>query len=74
VLTVDFSAAAQERTGRFAHLHRHGHVNLPDMIALVAEAGLHVVESGAVGIRSLKFVLATAPSMHDAKGSNHART
>jgi ubiquinone/menaquinone biosynthesis C-methylase UbiE len=75
VLTVDFSASARERTGLFAHLHRHGHVNLPDMIALVAKAGLNVVESGAVGIRDLQFVLATAPSVHDgSKGSNYART
>jgi ubiquinone/menaquinone biosynthesis C-methylase UbiE len=75
MLAVDFSASARERTGLFAHLHRHGHVNLPDMIALVAEAGLNVVESGAVGIRNLQFVLATAPPAHDAtQGSNHART
>jgi hypothetical protein len=31
------------------------------MIALLSEAGLNIVESGAVGLRDLQFVLATAP-------------
>ena len=41
-----------------ARFHRHGHVKLPDMISLLSEAGLNSVESGAVGIRDLQFVLA----------------
>jgi ubiquinone/menaquinone biosynthesis C-methylase UbiE len=61
VLAVDFGGPARHRRGLFAHVHRHGHVNLPDMIALLSEAGLNMVESGAVGLRDLKFVLATAP-------------
>jgi ubiquinone/menaquinone biosynthesis C-methylase UbiE len=61
VLAVDFGGPARERRGLFAHVHRHGHVNLPDMIALLSEAGLNMVESGAVGMRDLQFVLATAP-------------
>jgi ubiquinone/menaquinone biosynthesis C-methylase UbiE len=61
VLAVDFGGPARQRGGLFAHVHRHGHVNLPDMIALLSEAGLHMVESGAVGMRDLQFVLATAP-------------
>jgi ubiquinone/menaquinone biosynthesis C-methylase UbiE len=60
VLAVDFGGSARERRGLFAHFHRHGHVNLPDMRALLSEAGLNIVESGAVGMRDLQFVLATA--------------
>jgi hypothetical protein len=40
--------------------HRHGHLNLSDMIAVLSEAGLNIVDSGAVGISNLQFVLATA--------------
>jgi ubiquinone/menaquinone biosynthesis C-methylase UbiE len=61
VLAVDFGGPARERRGLIAHFHRHGHVNLPDMIALLGEAGLNIVESGTVGMRDLQFVLATAP-------------
>jgi ubiquinone/menaquinone biosynthesis C-methylase UbiE len=64
VLAVDFGGVAVERKGLFAHFHRHGHVNLRDIIAILTEAGLNIVESGAVGIRDLQFVLAMAPSLH----------
>lgn len=61
VLAVDFGAA-QEKRNLLAHFHRrHGHVELRDMIAVLGEAGLKVVESGAVGIRDLQFALAEAP-------------
>jgi ubiquinone/menaquinone biosynthesis C-methylase UbiE len=60
VLTVDFGGAAQERKTIFGRLHRHGYVKLPDMIAVLSEAGLISVESGAVGISDLQFVLAAA--------------
>lgn len=60
VLAVDF-AVSQEH-GLLAHLHqRHGHVKLEDIVALLAEAGLEVQESGPVGFRSLQYALATAP-------------
>ncbi len=62
VLAVDFGAGARDRQGLFRHFHRHGHVDLRDMIAVLREASLNVVESGAVGIRDLQFVLATAPN------------
>jgi ubiquinone/menaquinone biosynthesis C-methylase UbiE len=61
VLAVDFGANGREKRGLLAHFHhRHGHVNLPDMIAVLNEAGLNVIESGAMGMRDLQFVLATA--------------
>lgn len=61
VLAVDFGGSAREKRGLLARLHRHGHVKLPEIIALVSEAGLNIVESGGVGISNLKFVLARAP-------------
>ena len=62
VLVVDFALPAREKKGSFAHLHRHGHVSLSDIIAVLSEAGLSVVECGAVGISDMQFVLATTPS------------
>ncbi|MPZ30244.1 MAG: methyltransferase domain-containing protein [Rhodospirillales bacterium] len=61
VLAVDFGGSAPARRGFFARFHRHGHVSLRDIAALLSEAGLTTVESGAVGMRDLQFVLATAP-------------
>ena len=64
-LAVEFGVAASEQKGFLAHFHRHGHVKLSDIISLLSEAGLNSVESGAVGIRDLQFVLARAPSVSD---------
>jgi ubiquinone/menaquinone biosynthesis C-methylase UbiE len=62
VFAVDFGAPQKKRS-LLAHFHhRHGHVELRDMIALLREAGLNVVKSGALGIRDLQFALAEAPS------------
>jgi len=62
VLAIDFGGADRNKKRFLDHFHRrHGHVDLNDMIGLLNEAGLHVAESGAVGMRDLKFVLATAP-------------
>jgi ubiquinone/menaquinone biosynthesis C-methylase UbiE len=61
VLAVDFGGAAQERKTLFGRLHRHGYVRLSDIIAVLSEAGLKSVESGAVGISDLQFVLAAVP-------------
>jgi ubiquinone/menaquinone biosynthesis C-methylase UbiE len=61
VLAVDFGAA-QEKRSLLAHFHhRHGHVELRDIIAVLGEAGLNVVASGALEIRDLQFALAEAP-------------
>ncbi len=61
VVAVDFGGAQQQQKGIFSHFHRHGHVTLREIIAVLSEAGLNIVESGAVGIKDLQFVLATAP-------------
>jgi ubiquinone/menaquinone biosynthesis C-methylase UbiE len=62
VLAVDFARPAQGTKGLLDHFHHHGYVNLQDLVALLTEAGLKTVNSGAVGIGDLQFVLASAPS------------
>ena len=61
VLAVDFARPAQGKKGLLDHFHHHGYVNLQDLVALLTEAGLKTVESGAVGVGDLRFVLASAP-------------
>jgi ubiquinone/menaquinone biosynthesis C-methylase UbiE len=61
VLAVDFSRPSAERRSLIGHFHRHGHVELSDIITVLSDAGLQTVESGAVGIGGLQFALA-APS------------
>ena len=61
VLIVDFAKPANGKKGILGHFHHHGYVNLNDVTGLVAEAGLNVRESGAVGFGDLQFVLAVAP-------------
>ena len=62
VLAIDFGVRAKDRKSLLDHMHRrHGHVDLREIIALFNEAGLAVAESGAVGMRDLQFVVATAP-------------
>src|SRR6266700_4977925 len=58
VMVVDFEGSAHRDTGLLAHFHRHGHVRVGDMVALLEGAGLSIVDSGAVGFRDLQFVLA----------------
>jgi ubiquinone/menaquinone biosynthesis C-methylase UbiE len=58
LLIVDFGRP-QRKSGLIAHFHRHGHVNLEDVVSQLDEAGLRRVESGPVGVSSLEFVLAT---------------
>jgi ubiquinone/menaquinone biosynthesis C-methylase UbiE len=65
ILVVDFGRP-QARHGLLAHFHRHGHVAIEDMMAVLADAGLHIIRSGAVGIRDLQFVLAQPAALNDA--------
>jgi ubiquinone/menaquinone biosynthesis C-methylase UbiE len=60
VLAVDFGGSARESFLDHLH-HRHGHIEPKDIIAVLGEAGLNIVESGAVGTRNLQFVLAQVP-------------
>jgi len=61
VLAVDFGQPAEGKRGLLDHFHHHGYLNLADLVTLLTEAGLGIVESGAVGIGDLQFVLAAAP-------------
>jgi len=63
VLVVEFATPPRKKKGFFAHLHRHGHLSLDDLTTVLGDAGLTIVESGAVGIGDLHFALATAPSI-----------
>lgn len=58
-LVVEFAASGG---GRLSHFHRHGHVELKDIVALVKKAGLDVTQSGAVGLRDMHYVVGTAPA------------
>ena len=60
LLVVDFGRP-QARHGILAHFHRHGHVEFPDVRAMLTDAGFTVAEEGPVGFSSLQFVLASVP-------------
>jgi ubiquinone/menaquinone biosynthesis C-methylase UbiE len=60
-LVVDF-AKAQEKKGILAHFHRHGHVAPADIVSLLEKAGFGIGETGAVGVSTLQFVLASTGS------------
>jgi ubiquinone/menaquinone biosynthesis C-methylase UbiE len=61
VLALDFASSGKKQ-GLLARLHRrHGSVRLQDIIAVLSQAGLDIVESGAIGMKDIHFVLATAP-------------
>ena len=61
VLAVDFAEPEGEEKGFLSHFHRHGHVMPHEIVGLLTDAGLKLVESGAVGFKNLHFALAKAP-------------
>lgn len=62
VLLVDFAKDETKRRGFAAHFrHRHGHVDLSEIIELLEGAGFQPTESGAVDIKNLHFALAISP-------------
>lgn len=62
VLAVDFEPPAQRRGGLISRVHRHGHVPLHEIVNTLGRAGLHVTETGSVGLSDLWFALATLPA------------
>jgi ubiquinone/menaquinone biosynthesis C-methylase UbiE len=56
VLAVDFGPS--NRRGLLSHFHRHGHVDVKDMVALLEDADLTVNTTGPVGMNDLNFVVA----------------
>ena len=59
VLIVDFEESTRKSRGLAARIHSgHGHVDLSEVAELLGSADFSVVESGAVGVKSLHFTLA----------------
>lgn len=58
LLAVDFTGASSNGKAPRGHFHRHGHVTPEALVALVSGSGLHVVDTGPVGMWNLQFVLA----------------
>jgi ubiquinone/menaquinone biosynthesis C-methylase UbiE len=56
VVAVDFGRA--KRRGLLAHFHRHGHVEVEDIVNLFVAAGLTPTRTGPVGMNDLNFVVA----------------
>ena len=56
VLAVDFGRS--NHRGLLSHFHRHGHVDVKDIVALLEGADLTVNTTGPVGMNDLQFVLA----------------
>ena len=65
VLAVDFAAPASGRKGLLARFHRHGGLPLHDIVQLLDDAGLRPMETGALRVSDLQFVLAAAPSLNE---------
>jgi ubiquinone/menaquinone biosynthesis C-methylase UbiE len=61
VLVVDFGKADGGGRSLIEHFHRHGQVDMHDIVRLLREAGLAIMETGPVGVRDLHFVFAVAP-------------
>jgi ubiquinone/menaquinone biosynthesis C-methylase UbiE len=58
-VAVDFGRP-QRRHGLLAHFHRHGHVALNDVAAMVGEAGLTVTSRGTLGWSDLEYLVTSA--------------
>lgn len=69
LLAVDFGGAARKGRGPLAHFHRHNRVGPRALAELVSGAGLQVVESGAIGIWDLHYVVAYVPGRTVPHGS-----
>jgi len=61
-LAIDFGGKEKVHKSFLDHIHRrHGQVDFKEIIAVFSDAGFQIAESGAVGMRDLEFVIATAP-------------
>src|SRR5262249_23094967 len=58
-LVVDFTAARREQKGLMHGFHRHGHVKLSVLVAILEAAGLTIAEIRPLGYRKLQFALAS---------------
>ena len=62
VLAVDFGKPAQKHGGLLRRFHRHGHVDVRDLVTMFSDVGLTVLERGDVGLLNLQFVRASTLS------------
>jgi ubiquinone/menaquinone biosynthesis C-methylase UbiE len=58
VVAVDFGRA--KRRGFLTYFHRHGHVDVEDIVKLFVDAGLTPIRTGPLGMNDLNFVVAEA--------------
>jgi ubiquinone/menaquinone biosynthesis C-methylase UbiE len=61
VVVVDFGPGERKPRGFLSHLHRHGHIEIGEVVRVLQGAALTVTESGDLGLKDMQFVLATAP-------------
>lgn len=72
VLVVEFARSTRRSLGFHANYQpRHGHVAPQDVEQLLRDAGFDIVDSGAVGVRDMHFVLAS-PRQGPAEHGNAA--
>jgi ubiquinone/menaquinone biosynthesis C-methylase UbiE len=69
VVAVDFGRA--KRRGLLAHCHRHGHVEVEDIVNLFVTAGLTPTRTGPIGMNDLNFVVAEV-SAREALDGGHS--
>lgn len=61
-IACDFQTPARQASGILSRLHRHGGVPLAQVGDIVRAAGFRVVDSGMLGVSSLHYTVAQAPS------------
>ena len=64
LLPIDFGGPLSARRSWISHFHRHGKIDLSQMIPVFNGGGLHTIESGAINrsfglVDDLHYVLAT---------------
>jgi ubiquinone/menaquinone biosynthesis C-methylase UbiE len=60
VVVADFGARPRNRT-LLCRFHKHGSVDLGEIVRVLTEAGLAVEESGPMGIYEIQYVVANVP-------------
>jgi len=68
-LAVDFAKPSKEKRGLVDRFHRHGAINLDDIVTDLDTAGFTIVHSGPVGEKNLQFVLAANGRLAEAPTS-----
>jgi len=61
LLLIDFGRPAQQ--SRWPRFHRHGHLDMQAIAALLTGSGFEICDIGAVGTMNLHYVRATAPKV-----------